>query len=237
MGSNHPFYIKSRRMWKDNQNHYKVNSNSQFQMTSTAFPENSSLFLGFMGKADSQTVLAFKQFTVGKKVILTIPCDKFNRYIGCRINAYRTMGTGATEKTLQSFKTYASFWRMGRACQAEKVRAVFWPEKTTMQRQRSVKDRIFREIYEQFHTPSWAQEKKQEIGQKHRPEPNQIAKGHRPGRIGLLLCRQKVPEKGILREKRGKWLSDFCFRTSFWSGRWTKKGKTWARKSIKGLLQ
>lgn len=78
-------------------------------MTSTAFPENSSIFLGFMGKADSQTVLAFKQFTVGKKVILTIPCDKFNRYIGCRINAYGTMGTGATEKTSQSFKTYASF--------------------------------------------------------------------------------------------------------------------------------
>lgn len=101
------------------------------------------------------------------------------------------MGTGAMEKTLQRFKTCAVPVSEGwaRACQAEKVRAVFWPEKTTMQRQRSVKDRIFREFYKQFHTISWAQEKEQEIGQKHRPEPN--LKGPQARENWTLLCRQE----------------------------------------------
>lgn len=114
---------------------------SQFQRTSTSIFWAPSLFLGITVKADSQplnwdTGLAFKQFTAGKKVTSTTLCEKFNRYTGFRINAQGTMETRALEKALQRFKTYADFWRMGKA---EKVKAVFQPEKTTIRRQRSVK--------------------------------------------------------------------------------------------------
>lgn len=65
-----------------------------------------------------------------------------------------------------------------RVCQTEKVRAVFWPEETTMQRHRSVKEVLGNSI-------ECTQEKEQKKRQKHRPEPN--CKGVHPGQ-GNLRC-------------------------------------------------
>ena len=50
------------------------------------------------------------------------------------------MGAGALERLYRSSKPALGFEGWVRACQAEKVRAVFQPEKTTMQRHTSVKE-------------------------------------------------------------------------------------------------
>lgn len=75
-----------------------------------------------------------------------------------------------------------------RTCQAEKVRAVFWPEETTMQRHRRVKGFLVKAILS-YHITCKQQE--QEIRQKHRPEPD--LKGPRR----LDCTGQEVPEKGF----------------------------------------
>lgn len=67
----------------------------------------------------------------------------------------------------------------------------------------------------------------QKIRQKHRPETNLKGPQARE-RVGLYCCAgKKVPEKGFKGRGGGGivTLSDFCFKTSFWSGRWTKKEK------------
>lgn len=56
-----------------------------------------------------------------------------------------------------------------------------------------------------------------------------IPKGHKPERHELycagIQCQRKVLNREVT-------FSDYCFKTSLWSGEWTKKEKTWARKPI-----